>query len=258
MSAPKDGATRQSMNMIKKIFFFLIILFAAGLIFYVYSPQKKIDIVEIKQETEKEPIPDPIVLQVGEMSLSEKIGQLLIVGFVGKNLDPHMENMIEKYHIGGINLLGRNVKDASQIKKLISDLQDISDIDLFIGTDQEGGRVVRFKFLNELQSQLQIKSSAEAEKVAFNRAVELHRLGVNMNFSPVVDYVSDSNSYLFKRTFGATPEDIGEFANAMINGYQKAGVIAVAKHFPGYGNVILDPHKMVHCFLFLEKSWRRI
>ncbi len=68
-------------------------------------------------------------------------------------------------------------------------------------------------------------------------------LGVNMNFSPVVDYVSNKKSYLYKRTFGAKNEEISKFANSMINGYTKANIIAVPKHFPGYGNVILDPHK---------------
>ena len=230
--------------MSKKIIYTIIAVFIGILISFIYYHQKEITLISNIPEVEGSVVVlDPIVLQVNKMSLDEKIGQLLIVGFVDKYLDSHIENMIKNYHIGGVNLLGRNVQDAGQVKKLISDMQNISTVPLFIGTDQEGGTVIRFKFLKELASQLKITSSTEAEKIAFNRGKELRGLGVNMNFSPVVDYVSDIDSYLYKRTFGVNEVMTGELANAMIDGYKRGGVVAVAKHFPGYGNVVLDPHR---------------
>ncbi|MBI2097415.1 MAG: hypothetical protein HYT46_00540 [Candidatus Vogelbacteria bacterium] len=185
----------------------------------------------------------PVIPRVKQMSLDEKIGQMLIVGFEHQYLDDHINKMIKQYHIGGINLLGRNVKNKNQVKQLIVDLQRIAAIPLFVATDQEGAKVIRFNFLDELTPQIAIKDSRQAEQVAINRAKELRELGVNMNFSPVLDYVSDSKSYLYNRTFDTNPTAIGELGSAMIRGYKKGGIIPVAKHFPGYGNIFSDPHK---------------
>src|SRR3989344_26974 len=229
--------------MYKKIIYILIIFSVGISVALTYYLKQQTSLVQEEQEMKKEPeVIDPIVLQVRGMSLDEKIGQLLMVGFVGQYLDSHIQKMVTQYHIGGVNLLARNVKDSNQVKKLISDLQKISSIPLFIGTDQEGGINIRFKFLQELTPQTKISDTVAAEQIAFDRAAELKDLGVNMNFSPVVDYVSNDKSYLYKRTFGASPNTAGELANAMIDGYLKGGVIAVAKHFPGYGNVVLNPH----------------
>lgn len=191
----------------------------------------------------EEPVIAPVALQVSKMSLDEKIGQMLIVGFENKYADEHIIKMITQYHIGGVNLLGRNVKDGVQTKQLIADLQKITDVPLFIATDQEGGRSSRFQFLSELTPQIKIKEIYQAEQVALNRAKELRELGVNMNFSPVVDYVSDSKSYLYSRTFGADPETTGNLGAAMVRGYVKGGIVPVVKHFPGYGNIFPDPHR---------------
>lgn len=199
--------------------------------------------VEVVKKAVNPAIDDPIILQINKMSLDEKIGQMLIVGFEHKNLDEHIKNMIIEYHVGGINLLGRNVKDKDQVKKLTTDLQKIADIPLFIATDQEGGKISRFQFLRGMTPQIKIKDNEYAEQVAFDRARELRDLGVNMNFSPVVDYVSNRDSYLYNRTFGATPDMTGELGGAMVRGYIKGGVIPVVKHFPGYGNIFPDPHK---------------
>ena len=180
---------------------------------------------------------------ISGMSLDEKIGQMLIVGFEHQYLDEHIRSMITQYHIGGINLLDRNVKDKNQVKQLIISLQKIATIPLFIATDQEGGKVIRFNFLSELTPQIKIKNNQQAREIAFNRAVELKEFGVNMNFSPVLDYVSNSKSYLYYRTFGTSSDATGELGSAMIRGYIKGGVVPVAKHFPGYGNIFPDPHK---------------
>lgn len=199
--------------------------------------------VEVVKKVPNPAVDDLIILQVKEMSLDEKIGQMLIVGFEHSYLDEHIKDMITTYHVGGVNLLGRNVKDIDQVKKLTTDLQKIANIPLFIATDQEGGKISRFQFLRGMTPQIKIKDTEYAEQVAFDRARELRDLGVNMNFSPVVDYVSDRDSYLYNRTFGATPDTTGELGGAMVRGYIKGGVIPVVKHFPGYGNIAPDPHK---------------
>jgi len=167
---------------------------------------------------------------------------LMIVGFENDYADPHVRTMISDYHVSGVNLLRRNVKDSSQVKKMISDLQGLSSTTLFIATDQEGGSYIRFKFLSQLKPQSEITTPQEAESVARGRATELLDLGVNMNFSPVLDNVSDPKSYLYVRTFATTSESTGILGASMMKGYEKGNVIPVAKHFPGYGNILPDPH----------------
>lgn len=224
----------------------LVIFITAGMVTY-FSHIKKETIINIptSQINKQENLAavNPFASQVDKMSLDEKIGQMLIVGLEHQYPNDHIRKMITQYHVGGINLLGRNVKDKNQVKQLITDLQRIATIPLFIATDQEGGKIIRFNFLDELTAQIKIKGSQQAERIAFVRAKELQKLGVNMNFSPVLDYVSDNKSYLYSRTFGANPSVTGELGSAMIKGYRKGGVIPVAKHFPGYGNILPDPHK---------------
>lgn len=200
-------------------------------------------------------LPNQLILsEVPQMSLDEKIGQLLIVGFEHDYADDHIKTMITKYHIGGVNLLKRNVKDRTQVKHLVENLQAISAIPLFVATDQEGGDVSRFLFLKELTPQIKITDNTQAENIAFERAAELKDLGINMNFSPVLDYVSDSNSYLYARTFGVNVELVAELGEAMIIGYRNGGIIPVAKHFPGYGNLLLDPHTNKAVFVISEEE----
>lgn len=235
---------------LKLLLFFLAILVIGMSLFFISQQRmaSKIDFGENSRQRESvvgntEPLQNHLILsKVSQMSLDEKIGQLLIVGFEHDYTDDHIKTMITKYHIGGINLLKRNVKDRAQIKNLIENLQAISTIPLFIATDQEGGNTSRFNFLKQLTPQIKITNNKQAEKVALERALELKDLGINMNFSPVLDYVSDSNSYLYARTFGAKVEVVAELGEAMIIGYRNGGIIPVAKHFPGYGNLILDPH----------------
>jgi beta-N-acetylhexosaminidase len=194
------------------------------------------------------PIPSPTVdlvaEQVAAMTLNQKIGQLMIIGFQYSYVDEHIRTMITRYHIGGVNLLGHNIVNATQTKKLMDDLQALTATTLFLATDQEGGEVTRFKFLKELTIQPKIKTVEQARIVGERRSTELFDLGVNMNFSPVLDYVTSPTSYLYNRTFATTSEAIALLGNAMISGYD-AAVIPVAKHFPGYGNIKPDPHKSV-------------
>jgi beta-N-acetylhexosaminidase len=189
---------------------------------------------------------DPIAARIGKMSLEQKIGQLLIVGFRAPSVDNHIRTMITRYHIGGINLLGRNVKSEEQAEGLIRDLHTLNisatGIPLFMATDQEGGAVSRFTFMKELAPQPDIATVGEARRIAKARGEELREIGINVNFAPLADYVTDPNAYLWDRVFHGTPEEIAARAGAMLQGYREAGILSVLKHFPGYGNEEPDPH----------------
>ncbi len=229
--------------MFKKLFVILVIVLALVFSFVYLKNEKNVDIENNNIETKEDTVSVEIEKKLSSMTIKEKIGQMLIIGLPGKNLDPDTIEMIKDYNVGGFNLLGRNILDESQSRDLISQMQNFANIPLFIATDQEGGDVIRFNFFSELTQQVEIKNTEDAFKISKKRGEELSSIGVNMNFAPVLDYVTDRNSYLYKRTFGTTPEKISELGIEMIKGYESSGVIPVAKHFPGYGNISLDPHK---------------
>ena len=226
---------------------FLAVLGASiiALIFALGSTQQaEIYFASPEKVSSQQDYTDKIELIIKTLPLEKKIGQMMVVGFKNPYFDDHIKEMIDVYGVGGVNLLARNVNDREGVIKMISDLKLHSEIPLFIATDQEGGDYVRFKFLSELTPQMEIKSIEEARRIAKRRGEELCELGINMNFSPVIDYVNNPQAYLFKskRVFEATPELIGKLGQAMIEGYREADIIAVPKHFPGYGNGTLDPH----------------
>lgn len=190
---------------------------------------------------------DQILLEkIRKLPLEKKIGQLMIFGFASTTPDEHIRQLITEYGVGGVNVLKRNVVDARQVTELTTALQHLTESaglpPMFIGVDQEGA-VNRFAFLDEYTSQQRITEASNAYTVAKKRGEELASLGVNMNFSPVLDYVPDIKAYLHKRTFATTTDAGAMLGIAMAEGYKAGGVIPVFKHFPGYGGITVDPHK---------------
>lgn len=181
------------------------------------------------------------------LTLEQKIGQLLLIGFEGKNLTPQLENLIKTIHPGGVVLLSRNISDENQLKKLIEDIQKISldDIGLpiFVAVDQEGEPISRIQFLSEKTSQSEIKNIGQAYEIGLRRGNELKSLGVNLNLAPVLDIVQP-NDFLYNRSFQKNPEKTGELAKALISGQKAAGIITTVKHFPGYGGITFNPERV--------------
>ncbi len=188
---------------------------------------------------------EDIVLEsvdISQMTLEEKVGQLFIFGFWGTEPDYYISKMIEERYIGGVILLGYNIGDTEELKILTNDLQEMSKTPLFISIDQEGGVVSRIKqpMVSETTPQTEITTYEEAYRIARNRGSELKEYGINMNFSPVVDIIDSENSFLYNRVFR---ENHMELAGAMIDGYNDSGIIAVLKHYPSHDNNSIDPHE---------------
>lgn len=203
---------------------------------------------------------------LSQMTLEEKIGQMLVLGFWGTEPDYYINKMINERNIGGVILMKYNISNRKQLINLIQDLQDKSlntspSIPLFITVDQEGGIISRVKVegINELTAQKDITSTAQAYDVAKKRAIELKKLGINVNFSPVIDMITNKNSFLYNRVFRSNEID-GEKVNtielghAMMKGYKQGGIIAVPKHFPGYTNETDNPHEKMPISMLSEKD----
>ncbi|MGF7429976.1 beta-N-acetylhexosaminidase [Thermoanaerobacterium thermosaccharolyticum] len=190
-------------------------------------------------------------MKVDDMTIDEKIGQILMVGFPSSDYDDHIDELVTKYKIGNVILFSRNVEDKYQLANLNNEIQKNvikhTKIPAFISIDQEGGMVTRiYKGATYLPGNMAIAATADAEnayKIGEIAGRELRALGININFAPVLDVNNNpSNPVIGVRSYSEEPEKVAEFGVNYIKGLQKENVIATAKHFPGHGDTSTDSH----------------
>ena len=186
---------------------------------------------------------------LARLSLQQQIGQLLVLGFGGRQMDGSIRKLLEDKHPGALALFGRNIGNRTQVRTLTSDIRQTMrhEVPPFVAVDQEGGNVLRLRerttLLPGAMALGATRSPALAE--AAGRAVggDLTALGFNMNFAPVLDVNSNPlNPVIGVRSFGEDPAAVSELGAAFIAGLRAAGVAAVAKHFPGHGDTREDSH----------------
>ena len=184
--------------------------------------------------------------------LDEEIGQLFMCGMPGTVLDEETERLIRDYNPGGIILFARNIEGPVQVATLCRDLQEAAlkhhGAPLFLGVDQEGGRVAR---LREPFTSFPGNAAIGADEHPVEKAIEFGRVtamemklvGLNMDLAPVVDVRrGEIEKHLDGRSFGEDPEKVALLGRSVIQSLQNNGIMAVAKHFPGLGRADLDPH----------------
>ena len=185
---------------------------------------------------------DPVDEILNQMTLEEKIGQMMITGFHGTTTNDDVNYMLNSYHIGGIILFDRNMENKAQVKTLTADLQAGRKIPLFVAIDEEGGRVARMKNnLTPPPSQEEIGNTGDsslAYAYANNISQELKNIGVNINFAPVAD-VGTSDT----RSFAKDGNKVAEFVSQAAKGYESANLFYTLKHFPGIGLGKVDSHQ---------------
>lgn len=204
-------------------------------------------------ESEADPItvettvdrPDPIDEMLKSMSLTEKIGQMVMIGIHGTDVDEDSLYMLRQFHFGGVILFKRNIESLDQAAQLVDHIQTQADekVPLFIAIDEEGGRVSRLGHLIESapsqQSIGQGGSIEEARQWATRTSTMLRSIGVNVNFAPVADVQNDD------RSFGTDPQLVADFVDASARSYEDAGITYCLKHFPGIGKGVVDSHKEI-------------
>lgn len=183
----------------------------------------------------------------------DKIGQLLIIGLRDKVLTQDEAEFIITNNIGGVILFARNVESPKQIHELVSSIQRLrhktrDKLPFFIGIDMEGGRVARLKEPFTRWPPMgkigKIESTSVAFKFALSMASELSAVGINLDFAPCVDVLTNpKNTVIGDRSLSSDPEAVAKLASALVRGFIKGGVIPCAKHFPGHGNTLLDSHE---------------
>ena len=194
--------------------------------------------------TRKDEAPEEFInnskTRLDEMSFEQKIGQVFMIGFEGKEMTSELEELVKETHPGAVLLLGKNIEDKEQLERLIGSLQKIAVEDtglpLLVAVDQEGGPVFRISWV-ENTPQPEIETESQAYLIARQRAEELAGLGVNLNLAPLLDKLSE-NDFLYERGFVKDYEALGK---AMVQGQEEGGIMSCVKHFPGYGNISFHP-----------------
>ncbi|MNW96890.1 putative lipoprotein YbbD precursor [compost metagenome] len=192
------------------------------------------------------------MIQPSSLTLEQKIGQLFICGFHSLTPDDQIKTLIQQYHVGGVVYFRRNVSSASQLAELSHHLQMLSqpiiEVPLFIAIDQEGGMVSRIDHegVSRIPGNMSLGAAGDlklTEEAAALGAAELIKLGINLNFAPVIDVNNNpANPVIGVRSFGEDPHLVAAHGAAAIKGYQDLGVSATAKHFPGHGDTAVDSH----------------
>ncbi|WP_139959397.1 glycoside hydrolase family 3 N-terminal domain-containing protein [Flavicella sediminum] len=181
------------------------------------------------------------------MTLNEKIGQLFMVQAYSNLDEKHarkIEAEIKKHHIGGLIFMqGTPEKQAV----LNNRYQKKSKIPLLIGFDGEWGLDMRLKKTFRYPWNMTLGAVSNdllLEQFGQRLGVHCKRLGIHINFAPVVDInTNPENPIIGNRSFGENKFNVTQKAAAFIKGMQSEGVLANAKHFPGHGDTAKDSHK---------------
>ncbi len=192
------------------------------------------------------------------MTPEEKVGQLFMFGINGTTISSETRKFLTEHFIGGVILYGKNTSSEKQIKLLTKELQTTNKIPLFVSIDQEGGIVSRIKGNKDMTiAQEDILDPEQAYTIAKNRGAMLKELGINMNLAPVVEYITNENSFMYHRVFRGTREEIAQKGIATVRGYTNSRIISVLKHYPGHGNTSPDSHYNLPKVNITEADWKK-
>ena len=175
-------------------------------------------------------------------------GQLILVGVPGPELDSESARLFRQIQPGGFILFGRNIQSPAQLRKLIDDLRDISDVEPVITIDQEGGRVSRLRLIGSEPPNAQQLRDRDDLGLIRNHGDITGRLlkvfGFNLDLCPVLDisYDDEADNSLRGRCYGRTVQEVIAKAGAFNDGLRSTGILSCGKHFPGYSSAGLDPH----------------
>ena len=193
---------------------------------------------------------DVIQQKLDNMTLDEKIGQMITIGIDGYSVDDTAKQLITDKKVGGVILFKDNISDSNQLLQLINDIKGINStnkIPIFISVDQEGGRVNRLPSEIKSLPSNEIIGNKNDNKLAYdigkNIGYALGSFGFNMDFAPVLDVNSNpNNTVIGDRSFSNDKDKVASLGASEINGFKDSNIISVAKHFPGHGDTATDSH----------------
>lgn len=213
---------------------------------------------EVQEPTEEEKREAQIEELLGNMSLEDKVSQLFFVnpealtGVGGAvQASDATRSAMESYPVGGVILFSANIENEEQLRTMTSNLHAYSKYPLFLGIDEEGGRVARIAgsgsidvpVFPDMQEIGNTQDPEEAYRVGETIGRYVKELGFNVDFAPVADVASNpDNQVIGSRSFGSDAGLVSQMVAREVQGMQEQGVSASLKHFPGHGDTSEDSH----------------
>lgn len=201
---------------------------------------------------------DPIMDFMNQMTIEQKIGQLIIINVredsSGKpflSLNEEIVKRIGRIHPGGILLFGGSINDIQQTSGFISELQTVSQIPLFISADVEGGSINRLRSSEKMHAtalpdNARIGEKGDVRAAALKGGIiarEMFSLGINLNLAPVADVLTNPrNTVIGSRSFGSDTDLVSQMVGRTVISMRSEKVGTVLKHFPGHGDTLKDTH----------------
>src|SRR5207237_1052930 len=179
---------------------------------------------------------------------TNSLGQLILTGVPGPQLDAETGKLFRRVQPGGFILFARNIESAAQLRKLIDDLRGLSKIEPIITIDQEGGRVSRLRLIgNEPPNAQQLRDKNDIDLIRRHGDITGHLLrlfGFNLDLCPVLDisFDDDADNSLRGRCYGKTADEVVRNAGAFNEAMRGQGIASCGKHFPGYSAATSDAH----------------
>ena len=180
------------------------------------------------------------------MNVDEKIGQLFMLRIssaAGQKSFDRIEKNISQNHIGGLIF---SKGSPSKSNSWINALQKKSKLPLITGMDAEWGASMRYDSIRKFPWNMTlgaIQDDELIEEIGYKIGIQLKSLGININFSPVVDINTNPlNPIIGNRSFGEDKVEVSQKSLKMMMGMHRAGILTCAKHFPGHGETIKDSH----------------
>ncbi len=174
-----------------------------------------------------------------------------MISVEGMYLDATTCERLRHPAIGGVILFSRNFESPEQLTQLVVQIKTIKTPALLVAVDQEGGRVQRFRqgftavpamrAIGSAFDQEPAAGCAAAHAAGQVIAAELRRYGIDISFAPVLDLYNEQGA-IGDRAFHSDPWVVRRLGHSLAKGMAEAGMTAVAKHFPGHGQVVEDPH----------------
>jgi beta-N-acetylhexosaminidase len=193
---------------------------------------------------------ESIQIKLKQMTINEKIGQMMLAGIDGTTMNAQAKALIQDYQVGGIIFYKNNLASTKQTVQLINSLKESNSrnaIPLWLSLDEEGGRVTRLPDeLHKFPTNAVI-GQANNEKFSFavgsTLGLELKAYGLNMDFAPVLDINSNpDNPVIGDRSFGVNASVVSKLGVQTMKGLQSQSIVSVVKHFPGHGDTSVDSH----------------
>lgn len=191
------------------------------------------------------------------LTLREKIGQLVLYSMEGNALDQQTLDTLREYKIGNVIHFGNNVTGFDDAKALNAQLtktisENCSGVRPLISVDHEGGRVMRFaRDFTWFPSQMALGAIDDPDltyQIGCAMGKELRAAGFNLSLGPVVDVLMNTeNPAGGVRMFGSSEKLVARHAIKLASGLQTSGVMACVKHFPGSGDTSQDSHYFLPC-----------